>query len=103
MGKKNSIILRTENQEQLEMMNDAQCGILLKAILAYADDGTLLETDDKLLKLAFSIFKGQVDRDTERYEEMCRRNSENGKKGGRPKKTERFSEKPNESEWFFEK
>ncbi len=38
--------------------------------------------------MAFSFIKDTLIRDRESYDEICRRNAENGKKGGRPKKRE---------------
>lgn len=101
--KKNSFIIRLENIEQFNMLTDEQCGKLLKAMCKYVDTQEVTEFDDPMVAFAFSFFKGQLDRDSEKYEEMCRNNAENGKKGGRPRKTERFSEKPKETERSSEK
>ena len=101
--KKKSFIIRLENREQFEMLTDEQCGKLLKAMCRYADTGTAPVFNDPMLKFAFSYLKGQIDRDAVKYETMCKNNAENGKKGGRPKKTERFFEKPDKTERFFEK
>ena len=101
--KKKSFIIRLENIEQFNMLTDEQCGKLLKAMCRYVDTGEVENFHDKMVSFAFSFLKGQIDRDAEKYEEMCTKNAENGKKGGRPKKSERFSEKPKKSEWFFSK
>lgn len=101
--KKNSFIIRLENVEQFNMLTDEQCGKLLKAMCKYVDTQEVTTFKDPMVAFAFSFFKGQLDRDAEKYEEMCRNNANNGKKGGRPRKTERLSEKPKETERFFEK
>lgn len=101
--KKKSFIIRLENIEQFNMLTDEQCGKLLKAMCRYVDTGEVENFHDKMVSFAFSFLKGQIDRDAEKYEEMCAKNAENGKKGGRPRKSERFSEKPKKSEWFFSK
>lgn len=101
--KKKSFIIRLENIEQFNMLTDEQCGKLLKAMCRYVDTGEVETFQDKIVSFAFSFLKGQIDRDTEKYEEMCTKNAENGKKGGRPRKSERFSEKPKKSERFFSK
>ena len=101
--KKNSFIIRLENYEQFEMLSDEQCGMLLKAMCKYASTGDIHDFKDPMVALVFSFLRGQIDRDAQKYEEKCKSNSENGKKGGRPKKTERFFEKPKETERFFEK
>ena len=66
---------------------------------------------DEVTAMCFSFMKSQIKRDAEKYEAVTAKNSENGKKGGRPKKSGRGeenkkSEKPGESEkseGFFEK
>jgi hypothetical protein len=101
--KKNSFVVRFESVEQVELLTDEQCGVLFKAMCRYAFSGEMLVTSDPLLKYAFADFKGKIDRDSEKYEETCRKNAENGRKGGRPKKSERFSQKPKKTERFFKK
>lgn len=58
------------------------------AIIEYGISGTL--TDLKpMARLAFDFVKAAIDKDNEAYDAKCRKNRENGKKGGRPpKKTE---------------
>ena len=46
--------------------------------------------------MAFEIIRAQLDRDREKYEKICKRNAENGKRGGRPPKEEK-------TQWDFEK
>lgn len=101
--KKKSFIIRLENVEQFNMMTDEQCGKLLKAMCKYVDTGEVEDLHDTMVSFAFSFFKGQIDRDAQKYEEKCKANTENGKKGGRPRKTERFQEKPKETERLFSK
>lgn len=62
--------------------------------------------DDRALTMAFVPIKRRMDKDAAAYREKCEKNRENGRLGGRPKKseteenrtvfeeTERFSEKP---------
>lgn len=82
---KKSFIVRLENSEQVNMLTDVQAGKLFKGLLAYAQTGELLRSDDQMLMFAFSFFRGQLDRDAEKYDETCRKRSESGKKGGAPK------------------
>ena len=91
--KKKSFIIRLENREQFEMLTDEQAGKLLKAMCRYSATGELPDFTDAILKFAFSMFRGQLDRDAEKYEEMCRKNSENGKKGGAPKGNQNAAKK----------
>ena len=70
----------------IEHLTDEQAGRLYKALLIYGDEGE--ETyfdDDRTCELAFIILKGEIDRNFERYAEICEKRSEAGKKGGAPK------------------
>ena len=82
---KKSFIVRIENGEQVRMLTDEQAGKLFKSLFSYMDSGETIQTADRLLLFAFSVFKGQLDRDAEKYKETCRKRSESGKKGGAPK------------------
>lgn len=51
---------------------------------------------DPVSDMAFCFIRSQMERDQQAYDEKCERNSQNGAKGGRPRKSEkseRFSEK----------
>ena len=72
-------------------------------MISYAETGIEPSFDDRALTMAFVPIKRRMDKDTAAYMEKCRKNQENGKLGGRPKKgenrtvfeeTERFLEKP---------
>lgn len=63
------------------------------AIIGYAQSGTLSEMKP-LANMAFAFIKMDMDRDGDRYMEICNKNKENGSKGGRPK-NRMVSEKPN--------
>ena len=66
----------------------------MTAIFAFECGEDLPKLDD-LTDMAFISIKQDLVRNGKAYEERCRQNRENGKKGGRPpSKTERFSEKP---------
>ena len=60
----------------LEPLNDAECGRLLKACLQYSMTGEVpeLRGNERFL---FPSWQSQIDRDREKYEAKCRRNSEN--------------------------
>ena len=60
----------------LEPLNDAECGRLLRACLQYSITGEVpeLRGNERFL---FPSWQSQIDRDREKYEAKCRRNSEN--------------------------
>lgn len=80
-----------------------QFGRLMLALFA-VEEGTEPEVGEDI-QLAFEFMALQKQIDREKYEERCRKNRENGKKGGRPKKNEEkpkkangFSENPNDND-----
>lgn len=75
--------------ENCKEINDKDFGQLVRIIIDYAKTG---EADTSELpaesRLAFGFMRGQLDRDRQAYTEKCRKNTENGKKGGRPSSKE---------------
>jgi DNA invertase Pin-like site-specific DNA recombinase len=45
-----------------------------------------LENTDPVVDMLISIMEEEREQDNEHYEEVCKKNRENGSKGGRPKK-----------------
>lgn len=82
---KKSFVLYTDNQDIFEALSDEEAGQLIKAFFVYAASGEVPEMD-RALALLFLSFKGQFDRNNEKYSSVVTRNKANGKKGGRPKK-----------------
>lgn len=63
-------------REQLEILPDDERGRLIIALLDYAENGTIPALDGAA-KMAFSFIRSQIDRDSEKYSERCRKNREN--------------------------
>lgn len=83
-----------------ELDNGAR-GRLFLAIMQYANG----EEPDELTgaeRIAFIVVKSQIDRDADAYEANAKKQSENGKKGGRPKKPTAFLENPKNPPLFSE-
>jgi hypothetical protein len=95
---KKGFILYVDMLEVLDELTDEQAGQLFKEIKNYTNPNkpTGLSGLSGLLKAIFVPFKNQIDRDEAKYENICLRNSQNGKKGGRPKnpKTQTNPNKP---------
>jgi hypothetical protein len=53
------------------MLSDQQAAALIRALLSYAINGEQLETEDGMLKIAFSFMSQQIDRDAEKYKAKC--------------------------------
>ena len=88
---KNSFLLYYEYREILEDLSNEEVGKLLRAVLDYEIEG-IEPNFSGLLKMAFKVIKGNLDRDREKYDKRCETSAQNGRLGGRPKK---IGEKPN--------
>ncbi len=70
----------------IDKLSDAQAGRLYKALMRYGDSGELTDfSDDLACDMAYTLMRGEIDVNFERYQEICERNRENAKKGGAPK------------------
>lgn len=98
---KDSFMLYANALDVLDLLTDEQCGQLFRAIRDYVV-GKELQELDQATRIAFCSIKNQLDRDREKYEAICEKNKESGRRGGRPKKADGFSENPNKPNGFFE-
>ena len=78
--------------ENIELLSMEQRGVLITALMKYVSDQDTPDMDSAT-KMAFSFIRSQIDKDQRKYEEVCSKRAEAGKMGGRPKKSEGFSEK----------
>lgn len=78
-----SFIVHNDSLGVLDDLSDEQCGELFRAIRAYQ----LGESIDlsPIVKIAFSPFKNQFDRDDIKYEKTCIARADAGSKGGKKK------------------
>ena len=75
------IKLFNDYADEFGMLSDEQVGRLLKGMLNYADRGEKPDfTDDITLRVLFSILRKQIDREYEKYDELCRARSAAGRK-----------------------
>ena len=72
-----SIILHLDCLSAVECLTDEQAGVLFKGLLRYANTGEPLSTTDSALQAVFALFRAQIDRDSKKYEEKCRKNRAN--------------------------
>lgn len=85
----------------MEPLNDAERGRLFTACLTYSKTGEVQELRGNE-RFIFPALRSQIDRDAEKYEEMRKKQTQNGKKGGRPKNPKLFLE-TQKTQPFFEK
>mgnify|MGYP004657340267 CR=1 FL=1 len=79
MAKKKSFILYADYIKHIGKLSDEDAGRLFKAIFDYVNEGKLPNLDG-MAAMAFSFISNQLDNDLQKYEETCRKRSENVKK-----------------------
>ena len=78
---KNRISLDLSNMEAFKELTDIQLGELMRAVFAYASNGTMLPEDaDQAVRVAFAFLKADVDAERDSYKRRCERNKENARK-----------------------
>ena len=98
MKKPRAINLFIDYSQELGLLSDAQTGRLIKALLCYADKREEPDfSDDTAVLMLFSVMKKQIDRDFAKYEKICGKRSESGKKGGAPKGNTNAAKQPKTS------
>jgi len=89
---KKTFILHVDSLSILELLTDEQAGQLFKAIRTYhLGEKPVMEF---WLQLVFTSFENQFIRDSDKYSKIVVRNQNNGKLGGRPKKTQQNPNEP---------
>lgn len=83
-----SFILYCNFENQFKLLSMEERGILISAIFEYARERDVSAELPPLVNMAFSLIKDTMDRDYEEYVKKCEINAINGRKGGRPRKTE---------------
>tara|TARA_R110002072_G_scaffold97926_2_gene215431 strand:- start:5152 stop:5838 length:687 start_codon:yes stop_codon:yes gene_type:complete len=95
---KKSFVAYCDWQETFEELSNEEAGKLVKHLFNYVNDKDP-EASDKLTQMCFIPIKQSLKRDLKKYEGYIKKQSDNGKKGGRPKnptlseKTQPFIEK----------
>lgn len=75
------VMIYLETLPAFESLSDSDAGALLKAILNYAQSGSVPEFEGSL-GVAWSLIRPRIDRDAERYERVRAIRAEAGRKGG---------------------
>jgi hypothetical protein len=95
MKKKKSVLLYLDNYTPaMKGLSYEQKGMLFDAIISYAGGIAEVPVDLGMLSLALDPIKAAIDRDNEKYIQVCERNQKNGLKGGKPKQTQTNPEEP---------
>lgn len=82
MKKPKAINLYIDLYKRFEKLSDAQAGRLVKAMLRYGNTGEITDfSDDLALDVTFCGIVDQIDRDFEKYRDICQKRSEIGRRG----------------------
>lgn len=72
------IVIFIEDYENvMDELNDQQKGLLLDSLIEYGKENIKPTLGDPLVRMAFNMCKGGIDRAAKSYEKRCERNREN--------------------------
>ena len=91
--KKESFVIYKSFYAPIEALSREEKGELLEAIFEYQISGIEKQLSPHV-HMAFCFFKNQFLLDEKKYQEAVEKNRENGKKGGRPKKSQQNPKNP---------
>ena len=83
--------------DYFEPLSDAEVGRLVLGMLQYKSTGTAPEFSGNE-RFVWPAIRRDIDEAIRKHDEFLEKQAENGKKGGRPSKTQAFSEKPTETQ-----
>lgn len=87
-NQKKGFVFYSDWEEFLQLLDSKEdIADVIMAVLAYAARGEQPELKGSA-RIVFTMFRRIIDNDSEKYAQTCRRRSESGKQGGRPKKEE---------------
>jgi hypothetical protein len=81
---KESFLMYLSFNDPAQLLTDIERGQLWSAVFEYAKSGQEIELPLPV-KIAFAYIREHLKRDNQKYKNICIRNSENGKRGGRPR------------------
>lgn len=84
MAEKKSFLIYRDWNNFFKLLTDEELGVMFRAIFNYALNDIEPNFDNVGMVWVFSILKGHLDRDKDKYKVICERNKRNGIKGGRP-------------------
>lgn len=73
---KPAMMLLASDRKMVDLLSDEEAGQLFKAIYAYYCDGTVFDTESRVLRLVFGRMQQVIDAHNEGYAARCQRNKE---------------------------
>ena len=90
-----NFMVDTALKDCVNILSDTRAGKLFKLLFEYAENQDIDQNQlDSAVRLAFNAFKPGIDKGRKKYLSVIKRNRENGKRGGRPKKTQNNPKNP---------
>ena len=90
-----SFIVYTDYTELINDLDNEETGELFRAILLYASGEAVPQFSGKHLALVFKLIKNQMDRDNEKYIEICRKRREASRKAVEARRNKADHTQPN--------
>lgn len=79
---KKGVLIYLDTLSAIQLLPDAQAGILFKQILQYGATGQETHLEDQATAMCWAFVKQQLDRDAQKYEAICEKRRAAGSKGG---------------------
>ena len=77
MSKPKGFFTYFHHRDIIGMLSDEQAGRLYKTLLNYGEDGEAADlSDDKLLNMAYTMLKGEIDVNLANYRSVCKKRKE---------------------------
>ncbi len=73
---KNAFVLYYDLDEVFGFLTDEEAGQLIKAVFAYEIRGEVREFSDRMMQSSYKRITDNLDRNKQRYEDICRRRKE---------------------------
>lgn len=83
---KKSFVMYADYQKHIARLSDGDAGKLMKAIFAYVNGSDEVQLSPAA-DMAFSFMKERIDHDTEKWNAICQKRSEAGKKSGESRRS----------------
>ena len=86
---KPAMMLLASDRKMVDLLSDEEAGQLFKAIYAYYCDGTVFDTESRVLQLVFGRIQQVIDTHNESYTARCQRNKEIAEERERKKREQK--------------
>lgn len=85
--KRKSFIIYTDYSDFLQDLDNDEVAEIFRAMLNYAAGGEPAEFSDRHVRAVFRMIRNQMDRDNEKYIDICRKRREAGKKSAESRRS----------------